>query len=276
MKKLCICIAALIGGLLSAFPGPAISQSVDVEGFIRQSTVIFKGRVEKERASNLKLLPASDQTVVVRVEDVLYAAKTLTDLKDQQVTVEMKEPNSLKAGDRATFFTTGWMYGENVALREVAHASAEMNSESLMKQIGDVQNRESDEKLQRRIRQAKLVIAGQVLKTQRFNGEGNVKSNSEHDPDWWTAEIGVESYLKGQTVTARGPVTVLFANSRDVMWLRSPKLKEGQHGIWIVTEYKPGGLFPRAGRPLLAVLSPLDAHLPNELEHIGRLVRSTQ
>src|SRR5712672_502853 len=118
MKKLCICIAALLGSFMGTFPDAAMSQSTDTEGFIRESTVIFKGRIEKERASNLKILPASDQTVLVRIEEVPYAAKTMTDLKNEQVTVQLKEPNSLKAGDRATFFTMGWLYGENVALRE--------------------------------------------------------------------------------------------------------------------------------------------------------------
>jgi len=277
MKKLCICIAALLGSFMGTFPDAAMSQSTDTEGFIRESTVIFKGRVEKERASNLKLLPASDQTVLVRVEEVLYAAKTMTDLKNEQVTVQLKEPNSLKPGDRATFFTTGWLYGENVALRETAHASAEINSEALIKQIADVQGRGNDEKLQARIRQATLVIAGKVLATHRYKREGNAETNSEHDPDWWTAEIGVESYLKGQPAAATAaPVTVLYAHSSDVMWLRSPKLKEGQQGLWIVTEYKPGGLFPRAGKPFLVVLSPLDSYLPSERERIIRLVKSTQ
>jgi hypothetical protein len=244
-----------------------------VEQYINQSTVIFKGLVEKTGASNLKILPASNQTILVRVEEVVSAAKTMIDLKGAQVTVQLKEPNALKVGDRATFFATGWLYGENVALQEVGHTSVSVNSEALRNQISDLQARKDDQKVQTRIQHATMVIAGRVLATGRFKGEGETKRNSEHDPDWWTADIKVQSYLKGQPAVIPSSVTVLFANSRDVMWVRSPKLKEGGQGIWVVTQYKPGGFLPKTRSPILAVLSSLDSYPLSESKRIARLVK---
>ena len=254
----------------------AICQAPNMEEYVAESTVIFKGRVEEVQASNLKILPASNQTILVRVEEVLSAAKTMPSLKGALVTVHVKDPGSLKVGDRATFFTTGWLYGENIALQEVAHSSAEPNSEALRKQIVDLQSRTDDQKVEARIQHASLVITGKVLATRRFAGEGPVRSNSEHDPDWWTADVEVQSYMKGQPAAAPARVTVLYANSRDVMWIRSPKLKEGEQGIWIVAEYKPGGLFPQTRTPILGVLSPLDFHPLGERERIARLIKASQ
>src|SRR5260370_6089266 len=119
MKQSCLWITVLISGLIGICPNKAVCQAPNLEQFIDQSTVIFKGLVEKTGASNLKILPASNQTVLVRVEEAVSAAKTMMDLKGAQVTAQLQEPNSLKGGHRATFFTTRCLDGENVALPEV-------------------------------------------------------------------------------------------------------------------------------------------------------------
>jgi hypothetical protein len=116
-----------------------------------------------------------------------------------------------------------------------------------------------------------------VLAARRFVEEGRARSNSEHDPEWWTADIEIENILKGKpAATASNRVTVFYANSKDVLWFRSPKLKEGDRGIWIVVEYKPGGFLPETHAPILAVLSPLDSYPLADLDRMGRLVKASQ
>lgn len=269
-------MTVLISGLIGISPNRAICQTQNLDEFIDQSTVVFKGLVEKTGASNLKILSASNKTILVRVEEVVSAAKTMIDLKGTEITVQLKEPNSLKSGDRATFFATGWLYGENVALQEVGHVSVSVSSESLLNQISNLKARKDDQKLQLRIQHAAMVIAGRVLATRRLKGEGQTKDNSEHDPDWWTADIKVQSYLKGKPAVVPALVTVLYANSRDVMWVRSPKLKEGEQGIWVITQYKPGGLLPKTRAPILAVLSFLDSYPLSESQRITRLVKAVR
>jgi len=198
----------------------------------------------------------------------------MTNLKGATVTVQLKEPGSLKAGTTATFFTTGWLYGENVALKEVSHTTADLNAQSLQKQVAALQARTSDQKLQSRIQSSAMVFAGKVVASRPLQAEGG-RTNSEHDPDWWTADVEVQSLLKGPPSAAKR-VSLLFAHSNDVMWFRSPKLKEGQQGIWIASEYKPGGLFPLERAPLLAVVSPLDYQPSVERDRIQRLLKAAQ
>ena len=273
MKKLSFLLIVCAAALLATSSRTAAQTQV-TQDLVNQSTVIFKGRVEKAGASNLKVLQPSNQTVLVRVDEVISVAKTMTNLKGATITVFLKEPGSIKEGTTATFFTTGWLYGENVALREVAHLAADLNTESLQKQIAALQARGSDQKLQSRIQGSAMVIAGKVIAARPLQAEGP-RSNSEHDPDWWTADIEVESLLKGPASTAKR-VTLLFAHSNDVMWHRSPKLKEGQQGFWIASEYKPGGLFPLERAPLLAVVSPLDYQPATERERVQRLLKASQ
>ena len=265
----------LIISALLATPRPGRSQSPVTQELVDQSTVIFKGRVEKTDASNLKILPASSQTVLVRVDEVISVAKTMTNLKDATVTVLLKESGSLKEGTSATFFTTGWLYGENIALKEVSHITADLNTQSLQKQVATLQARTSDQKLQSRIQASALVISGKVVSARPLEAEAKRRSNSEHDPDWWTADVEVQSFLKGPA-SAVNRVTLLFAHSKDVMWSRSPKLTEGQQGIWIANEYKPGGLFPLERAPLLAVVSPLDYQPPAERDRVQRLLKASR
>jgi len=275
MKKLS-CILALCGiSLLAMSPRVIpIPQTPVTQELVDQSTVIFKGHVEQTRASNLKILPASNQTILVHVDEVISAAKTMINLKGATVTIQLKEPGSLKAGAAATFFTTGWLYGENVALKEVSHITADVNAQSLQKQVAELQARTSDRKLQSRIQSSAMVFAGKVIASRPLQAEGG-RTNSEHDPDWWTAEVEVQSLLKGPPSAAKR-VSLLFAHSNDVMWFRSPKLKEGQQGIWIATEYKPGGLFPMERAPLLAVVGPLDYQPSSERDRIQRLLTAGQ
>jgi hypothetical protein len=275
MKRLPLLLVFSATALL-AMPSRAAAQTEVTQDLVNQSNVIFKGRVEKTDSSNLKILPASNQTILVRVDEVISVAKSMINLKGATVTVFLKEPGSLKEGTTAIFFTTGWLYGENVALKEVAHATADLNTESLRKQILVLQARSSDQKLQSRIQQSAIVLQGKVLSARPLEAEGKTRSNSEHDPDWWTADVEVQSLLKGAPSAASRRVTLLFAHSMDVMWFRSPKLKEGEQGIWIATEYKPGGFFPETRAPLLAVLSPLDYQPPAERDRIQRLVKAAQ
>jgi len=273
MKNLCIlafCIL-LFAASPRAIPIPQTSVTQEV---VDQSTVIFKGRVEQTGASNLKLLPASNQTILVRVDEVISAARTMTDLKGTTVTVQLKEPGSLKKGSTATFFTTGWLYGENVALKEVSHTTADLDTQSIQKQVAALRARAREQKLQARLQSSAVVFAGKVVSSRPLQTERG-RTNSEHDPDWWVADVEVQSLLKGPASVAKR-VSVLFAHSDDVMWFRSPKLKEGQQGIWIASEYRPGGLFALQGAPLLAVVSPLDYQPSVEHDLIERLLKATQ
>src|SRR5437667_8834762 len=138
-----ILLAIAIATNLTA-TGAIIGQNANTENLTRQSRYIFRGRVEKVAASNLKALTATANTAVVLVEDVLYAPPTLNDFTRQRITVQLVNPASSKPGQVAVFFTNGWLYGETLAVIEVAHLTGQSDSGELRKQIADVHRRMDD------------------------------------------------------------------------------------------------------------------------------------
>lgn len=127
-----------------------------------------------------------------------------------------------------------------------------------------------DEQLTQRLAQAEFVISGVATGTARSvqpAAPGKIQT-SQHNPDWWQATIEVESVEKGQWNSKT--VVVLFANSQDIAWHRSPKIKVGEHGIWLLQNRDS------FGRPVPgpAVVNPLDFQSNTELERIRTLLKS--
>ena len=198
---------------------------------IQKSSYIFVGTVQKTNATTMPLVPASDRTAVVRIEEVLTAPKTLADYTGHDVTVQLRDGSSVKAGDRLAFFTNGGMFGASVALVEVGHVEAGRDTQDLRRQIAQAFQEKDDEELRKRIAKASLIVVGKVLRT----GPAKLSERqpvTEHDPQWQEAEVGIEVVQKG-LYSARS-VSVLFAGSTDMMWFQAPNLKEGQDGIWLL------------------------------------------
>ena len=236
---------------------------------VRQSSYIFSGTVKKVRASTLGLLPASDRTVVVQVDAVLHAPKTLADYTGREVTVELHEASSVKQGQRLTFFTNGGLFGEGVALEEVGHLvpTAAEGVKSLRARIADALHKKTDEDLGRRMATAELVVVGKVLKTQaaKLPERGPV---TEHDPEWWEAKIQIESVEKGQYSAQTVPV--LYATSLDSLWYRAPKLKPGQEGIFVLhkNEVKWPGI-----ENSYTLVDPLDLQPSRRREQVRQILK---
>ncbi len=65
---------------------------------------------------------------------------------------------------------------------------------------------------------------------------------------------------------AQQRVTVWFAASDDIGWFRSPKLRNGQTGIFLLRRARQDNLQG------FTVLDPLDVQPVTEREHIRRLI----
>src|SRR5262249_49808701 len=102
-----VLIVVFQSALSSARINPPQGTTGDVEQQIQKSSYIFVGVVQKTNATTVPLVPASDRTAVVRVEEVLFAPKNLANYTGHDVTVELREGSSIKAGDRLAFFTNG-------------------------------------------------------------------------------------------------------------------------------------------------------------------------
>ncbi len=257
---------------LSSGPGwtnPA-QNPPDTQELAQHSTIIFAGEVEEVHASNLKILPARESMALVRVKDVFYAPKTMPELRGQQITLEFAKGEALKRGDLAVFYANGWLYGENLAVKEVGHTPEGAGGESVRKEIAEVRARVEEEKLRGRIAQAAMVVTGKVVTTRPLEAERKKGPVTEHDPNLWVAEIQVESFLKGSSSSPR--VLVLYPNSDDVMWVRVPKYQPNQEGIWILQIDKTERFTHALGAPAYAALDPLDFHPKTDLDLIKRLV----
>jgi hypothetical protein len=123
---------------------------------------VFAGSVQKTNASNVKMLPASPRTVVVKVDRVIKAPDTMDNFTGREVTVELLRDNSVKAGQQAIFLTNPSLFGENLAVREVSHQA--VNNESKLKEsLTAASVLAADSALTDRLRRAVLVVTGRVL-----------------------------------------------------------------------------------------------------------------
>lgn len=55
---------------------------------------------------------------------------------------------------------------------------------------------------------------------------------SEHDAQWWQAEVAIENTEKGKA--AGNKVVVYVPHSDDIRWFRAPKVEVGQQGVFLL------------------------------------------
>src|SRR5437016_14623168 len=88
---------------------------------VKQYVITVIGTGTQVVAGAVSDLPPADRTVVVRIDQVLEKPAPVALTAGDSVTVETARAGSLKAGIQATFYTTGWIFGRGVAVREVGH-----------------------------------------------------------------------------------------------------------------------------------------------------------
>jgi hypothetical protein len=235
---------------------------------LRQSELVFMGRVSQVGASTMPEVPSSGETVVVGVEEVFQSPDVLRLLAGRSITLVTRNATSLAAGQRLLFLTKVWLYGQSLAVIEVARESGDTDSESLARHVSSEAEAARDAALAARIAAAELVIAGRVVRT-TFVDPLDPATISEHSPMWAEAAISVTSVERGST--PGGDVIVAYPESRDVMWYRSAKFNAGDEGIWILHRTRLEGM----DRDGLTALDPLDFHPMSALDRIRRIVRGT-
>jgi hypothetical protein len=211
----------------------------------------------------MELVEATKETAVVRVERVLHAPDDLGAGEGFEVTVRLRSP--VKKGQRAVFFTVGWVSGEGLAVQEVGRQAAG-DPEAIEKQLGDVARKGELAELRRRVKQADAVVVGEVADT-RPVGDRDVPPSSEHDPQWRTATVVVHSGEKGDMKEGQR-VQVAYPSSDDVMWFRAPKPQKGDRAVFLLHQR---GLEERDVE-MLAIVEPVDMQPVERLDDIRRAV----
>ncbi len=244
------CFFALLAALLSC--------ANPVKEYTPRAEFIFNGTIVVVKSSTINLEEVAEMAVV-RVDRILDATDNFQATTGQLVTVRLKKPRYAEVGRQKTFFTRGWHFGSSLGVVEVGSMAVEEKDETdkLQKEIERVRVNQKERKLMELMVKSPLIVSGRVVAVRK--AEDAPVMLSEHDPDWRVAEIRVSRTLKGKA--GGETVKMMFANSKDVQWFRSPKYQEGMQGVWLLQK------FEMAGRPLkhLTTLSP-DQFRPTEEE----------
>jgi len=260
----------------SAATAPAQSAR---EALVRQSDIIFVGTVIRTGAVAAQDLPASPLTAVVRVDQVLEKPEAVGLVEGDSVTVQSVKQGSLKDGMRATFYTTGWIFGDGVAVREVGHEPVRAQFASAVQQdsVARARQKVNDANLRQRIQAASVVAVGRVEQVRPATlaaAPGRPAPITEHDPEWQEAIIQVEDGIKGAQSGQR--VVVRFPGSHDVAYVSSPRLAVGQEGTFLLQKATGAPLTLMAGQsvPTYTALHRLDVLPKQEGARVRGLMRS--
>ncbi len=246
-----------------------MNTSSQIENLVEKSSIIFRGTVEKLKAATLRTIPVTDSTVVVKVDEVLKAAKTLGDLTGDSVTVQLSEPRPIKLRQQAIFFTIGLVYAESIVVQEVGRLEVAKGTKSQRAQVAEVAaavRALPDRHVQRRSMSADLVVTGRVSAVRRARlREGHLRSR--HHPDWHEATIDIESVESGSFSAKK--IIVVFPASGGVLYRHIPKFVVGQEGLWILHKRE----LKELQEQVYLVLDPLDFHPKEQRDRIRTLIK---
>jgi hypothetical protein len=242
-----------------------------VHDLTQQSGFVFEAQLQQLGASAASGYPSAPETAVVRVTKILKSTPALSGYEGQLITVHLQTPVTLKAGQPAVFFTHGVHYGDTLVVGEVGHAPGTASSQEA--DLSSAAQASDEAEITLRLAQADLVISGVASAPTRYAATpalsvaDTVRRFSEHDPDWWSSTITVETVEKG--VHSAKTKDILFAHSMDIAWYRSPKVKAGDHGVWLLHNRSVLG----RGVPAAAISHPLDFRPIEDLARVRDLLK---
>lgn len=245
--------------------------------------IVFVGTIESVNAVSLASLKPSANTSVVVVEKVIGKPDAVTLAKGDRVTLLTEGTKAPKQGQRGTFFTEGWIFGETLAVKVLSWETAPAGAAALSSQetkAADWVQAAAEKDLQASIKSADIVVVGSVLRIQSPSvamlTESLKQMVSEHNPEWQEAVIEVQETLKGSSTLER--VVVRFPSSPDVMWVGYPKFKAGQQGTFLLRKDSVSGASTGIleGKTVTAymAMSPKDIRSKTDVEMIKRLPKN--
>src|SRR5213592_5249601 len=132
-----------------------LSAQMSRVAWVRQSDIIFAGTVTRAG--------------VVRVDQVFEKPAAVSLMKGDSVAVLAARAGSLNPGMQATFYTTGWIYGRWITVREVGHeaigpqlATVAGTGTAQQDLVAKARQQVNDADLKARIQAAAMVVVGRV------------------------------------------------------------------------------------------------------------------
>jgi hypothetical protein len=264
--------------IISAFVAEAaVSRAV-----LTEADIVFTGKIEHDGPATPAEIPEGTRAVTVVVDRVIAKPSAVVLAKDNRITVAIAgPPSNYPAGMRATFYTVGWIYGDIVAVRELAHEADVPKAPATATPSADIDSDLRDAKLAKLIDEADAVVVGRVVSVGPATGalvgapaDSGTLPVSEHDPQWRDATIQVDSWLKG--ASQKQQVVVRFPSSIDVSWYNVPKLKSGMSGTFLLHQDRfSGRAAPRTAagleQPTFALVASTDLIPTNDAPRARRL-----
>jgi hypothetical protein len=219
--------------------------------------MVFRGTVLQHGAATMAEVPASESTVVVRVDEILHGSDVVRDFEGQPITVQLGEGQTLADGAEYIFHADGWLFGASIAVVAVAVEPA--SGVATERRRAAISARPA-QAVKARASRAEMVVSGQVTQITRVPRPPGAPI-SEHEPEWQEAVVQVEHVAQAPRGRRPGSVTIRFAASRDVRWARAPKFSVGQEGLWMLGDKTKEGTALR-----VAAAVPKDQYLVVEPE----------
>ncbi len=235
IKSLCLITVTGLFAILVACTSETQPRQESIQKITVQSTIVFEGTITHMGETTVSTVPATPHTAIVRVGKIFKGPDFFKSFINKHVTVLVKDISGLELKSNIVFFTTAWIIGKNIALREVGRV-AKYDTDSLISQINAISKREALIPIEANIHDAQMVLTGKVTEVHEFRPDHNNrfldKYISEHAPQWKLAVIQPANIIKGDHRLEK--LEVLFPSSIDVAWKDVPKLSVGQQGIWIL------------------------------------------
>jgi hypothetical protein len=195
----------------------------------------------------------------------------------------LQRDEHVSAGEHATFYTNGWIFGDSLAVRSLGHQDIATGRATLSAVAGPdpVQNA-ADRSLRSHIADADHIVTGTVASTHLASVPVALATSgpiTEHDPLWHDAVVQVSAVEKG--ALAPSPVVVRYPSSTDVRWYRVPKLQPGMTGTFFlhsahpdapVSAIAPGALSAAPNAPAFVLLHAEDFHPIEQLPRVRAMI----
>jgi hypothetical protein len=238
----------------------------------READFVFRGVVQRLEATTVSGIPTTPQTIVVRVDELLFGPPAFSGLEGSEVTVRLAGLQPVGQGDDLVFAANGWLVGDGLAVVELTHEPADQRNH-LAERTSQVKDTRSNEELRARIAAADLVVVGTVTEIRPPTGPrlaaAEPDGRSEHEPDPMEAVVEVADVLKGSPPAQ--PVVIVFPRSEDVAWVYAPRFEQGQRGVFLL--HSPQAVAQLAPAAIGAFTAPseLDVQPESSTEQIRAL-----
>ena len=193
---------------------------------IGQSEFIFQARVEKMGEATLPIVPVTQKTGIVVVNEVLRLPPGLGGLSGRAVTVQFKGRPSVSRGQNLLIFAQGWLYGASIALKEYGHFRA---SASLQRKVIETEQKLQKRLLRERIVRAEVIVTGRVKEVRSLSHR---EQSRKEKAQWEEVVLEITSWEKPTPKrTAIRMVSPVKSNRR---FPRARIIRPAQEGIWML------------------------------------------